>query len=249
MNNTEYTDFGIENIHPNEKRKRVNDLFDSVASNYDLMNDLMSLGVHRLWKRYAAHISNVKSGDVVLDVAGGTGDMARKFSQRVGGQGSVYICDLSYEMLAMGRNRLINSGDYKNIEIIQGDAENLPFQDNQFDMISVAFGLRNMADKQQSLASMYSKLKYGGKLLILEFSHLVLNIFKPLYRSYSDGYIPALGKIVARDEPSYRYLVDSIKRHPNQETLKTMIEQVGFSRVCYHNLSGGIVAIHTAYKL
>jgi len=249
MSYSEYTDFGIENIHPDEKRRRVNDLFDSVASNYDLMNDLMSLGVHRLWKRYADHVSNIKLGDVVLDVAGGTGDMARKFTKRVGDQGSVYICDVSYEMLVMGRNRLINSGDYKNIRIIQGDAEILPFRDNQFDIISVSFGLRNMADKQRALASMYSKLKYGGKLLILEFSDLVLNMVKPLYRSYSNYYIPALGKIIARDEPSYRYLVDSIQRHPNQETLKKMIEQVGFSRVSYLNLTGGIVAIHTAYKL
>lgn len=249
MSNTEYTDFGIENIHPDEKRRRVNDLFDSVASNYDLMNDLMSLGVHRLWKKYADHVSNINLGDVVLDVAGGTGDMARKFTKRVGDQGSVYICDVSYEMLVMGRNRLINSGDYKNIRIIQGDAETLPFKDNQFDIISVSFGLRNMADKQRALASMYSKLKYGGKLLILEFSDLVLNMVKPLYRSYSNYYIPALGKIVARDEPSYRYLVDSIQRHPDQETLKKMIEQVGFSRVSYLNLTGGIVAIHSAYKL
>ena len=249
MDNSDYTDFGTEYVLPDEKRRRVNDLFDSVAGNYDLMNDLMSLGIHRLWKRYATHLASIRPGDLVLDVAGGTGDMARRFSPRVGKTGRVYICDVSYEMLDMGRNRLIDSGDIDNICITQGDAEHLPFKDNQFDLVCIAFGLRNVTDKQQALHSMYSKLKFGGQLMILEFSQLVVNFLKPGYRSYSDYYIPMLGKFIARDEPSYLYLVESIRRHPDQETLKTMIKQAGFSRVNYLNMTGGIVALHTAYKL
>ncbi len=249
MDNSEYTDFGNEEVLPDEKRRRVNDLFDSVANNYDLMNDLMSFGIHRLWKRYAAHIANIKTGDKVLDVAGGTGDMAKQFSRRAGKSGKVYICDVSYEMLHMGRDKLTDLGDFKNIEMIQGDAEHLPFKDEMFDLVCISFGLRNVTDKDQALRSMFSKLKYGGQLLILEFSELVLNSLRPVYRGYSDHYIPMLGRYIARDEPSYRYLVESIRRHPNQETLKQMIEQAGFSRVDYLNMTGGIVAVHSAFKI
>ncbi|NNE38524.1 MAG: ubiquinone/menaquinone biosynthesis methyltransferase, partial [Gammaproteobacteria bacterium] len=202
MDNSDYTDFGTENVHPDEKRRRVNTLFDSVASNYDLMNDLMSFGIHRLWKGYAAYISSIKKGDTVLDVAGGTGDMAKRFSRQTGKTGRVYICDVSYEMLHKGRGHLIDSGGFQNIELIQGDAEQLPFKDNQFDLICIAFGLRNVTDKNLALRSMYSKLKFGGQLLIVEFSDLILDILKPVYRSYSDYYIPVLGKYLARDEPS-----------------------------------------------
>ncbi len=249
MGNSEYTDFGIEEVLPDEKRKRVNDLFDSVATNYDLMNDLMSFGIHKLWKRYAVHIAKIKMGDQVLDVAGGTGDMARQFSRRSGKTGQVYICDVSFEMLQMGRNRLFDTGDFQNVEMIQGDAEHLPFKDNMFDLVCISFGLRNVTDKDQALRSMYSKLKYGGQLLILEFSEVSLDMLKPVYQSYSDRYIPILGRYIARDESSYRYLVESIRRHPNQETLKQMIEQVGFDRVDYFNMIGGVVAVHIAYKL
>jgi demethylmenaquinone methyltransferase / 2-methoxy-6-polyprenyl-1,4-benzoquinol methylase len=249
MDQFEHTDYGYERVTLDEKRKRVLNLFDAVASNYDLMNDFMSFGAHRFWKQYAAYISGLKQGDKVLDVAGGTGDMACLFATRVGESGTVTICDLSYKMISMGRNRLLDSGLYKSIRYVQGDAENLPFTDNTFDLICIAFGLRNVADKSKALKSMYSKLKYGSSILIIEFSRVVSSRARDIYQKYSDYYIPLLGKVIARDENSYRYLVESIRLHPDQENLKTMIEQAGFTRVNYINLTGGMVAIHRAYKL
>jgi len=249
MKKSNYTDFGYEKMLPEEKRKRVSNLFNSVAGKYDLMNDLMSLGVHRYWKHFTANIAGLREGDSVLDIAGGTGDMARLFAPRVGVSGSVTVCDLSYEMVAAGRSRLLNYGIYKTVRYVQGDAENLPFADNSFDLVSIAFGLRNITDKPKALRSFFSKLKYGSSLYILEFSKVTLPLLRDVYHQYSDNYIPILGKIIAKDEASYRYLVESIRMHPDQESLKFMIEQAGFSRVEYNNLSGGIVAIHKAYKL
>ena len=249
MEKLDYTDFGYEQVRVEAKRDRVLDLFDSVANRYDLMNDLMSVGAHRGWKKFAAHISGLKYGDKVLDVAGGTGDMTRIFAPMVGENGNVTICDLSHEMIHMGRNRLLDIGIYKNVAYVQGDAENLPFIDNSFDLICIAFGLRNLTDKSKALRSMYSKLKYGSSILILEFSSVVVPGIREIYHKYSDSIIPLLGKVIARDEKSYRYLVESIRLHPDQETLKSMLEKAGFGRVKYFNLSGGVVAIHTAYKL
>jgi demethylmenaquinone methyltransferase/2-methoxy-6-polyprenyl-1,4-benzoquinol methylase len=249
MNQADFTDFGFEKVSPQEKRDRVADLFDSVAPGYDIMNDLMSFGVHRIWKRYVAGISGIRPGNRILDVAGGTGDMAGMFSTRTGRDGYVTICDISHEMLEQGRNRLLDKGIPGNVEFVQGDAENLPFRDKSFDLINIAFGLRNITDKPAALRSIYSKLKYGSKLIILEFSKVTLPVLQGPYTFYSNKYIPLLGRLIAGDEPSYRYLVESIRMHPDQETLKTMIENAGFSRVRYNNLSGGIVAVHTAYKL
>lgn len=249
MSDAEYTDFGYEQVTPGEKRRRVGELFDSVATRYDLMNDLMSLGIHRFWKRYAVHIAGIRAGDHILDVAGGTGDMARLFCDRVGTAGSVTICDISHEMVCMGRDRLTDSGNAGNIRFVQGDAENLPFIDNSFDFICIAFGLRNVTDKQRALESMYAKLKYGSSIFILEFSRVLIPSLGRIYDKYSDVCIPAMGRYFANDEASYRYLVESIRMHPDQETLKSMLEAAGFSRVHYYNLSGGIVAIHKACKI
>ncbi len=249
MMTTDSTDFGFQKVLPEDKTRRVAEVFSSVSSRYDLMNDLMSFGVHRLWKRFAVHISGVKKGQTVLDAAGGTGDLARLFHQRVGEDGWVLFIDINNAMLLQGRNKLIDEGILKGIDYVQANAEHLPFQDNSFDCICIAFGLRNVTDKQAALKSMYEKTRYGGCMIILEFSRTVLPWLKPLYDAYSFKIIPWLGKIVANDEESYRYLVESIRMHPDQETLKRMIEDAGFTKVDYYNLSGGIVAIHKAYKL
>ena len=249
MNSVDYTDFGYEQVSRQEKKKRVLNLFDSVAARYDWSNDLMSFGIHRLWKQYVVHISGLKRGDRVLDLAGGTGDMTRLIAPRVGDTGNITICDLSHEMISMGRNRLLERGIFKNVRYIQGDAEDLPFIKNSFDLVDIAFGLRNVADKPKALRSIFSTLKYGSPLIIIEFSRVVLPLLRDIYHKYSDYYIPLLGKLLAKDEKSYRYLVESIRMHPDQETLKIMLEKAGFSRVEYFNLSGGVVAIHRAYKL
>jgi demethylmenaquinone methyltransferase/2-methoxy-6-polyprenyl-1,4-benzoquinol methylase len=248
MSNTNTTDFGFEKISPLDKTNRVANVFSSVASNYDLMNDLMSFGAHRLWKRMAIHLAAVRSGQHVLDLAGGTGDLALLLHKRVGDEGLVFISDINSDMLKQGRNKLIDHGVVKGINYIQANAERLPFQNNSFDRISIAFGLRNVTDKNAALKSMYEKLRYGGCLIILEFSSVVIPQLKKLYDAYSFKVIPWLGKVIAKDEESYRYLVESIRKHPDQETLKEMLEQAGFSQIEYYNLSGGIVAIHTAYK-
>lgn len=243
------TDFGYQKVTPEEKTRRVSEVFSSVASNYDLMNDLMSAGMHRLWKRYTVHISNVKKRSKVLDVAGGTGDLAVLYRQRVGDDGRVVISDINSNMLAEGRDRLIDKGYLTGLEFVQANAETLPFMDNTFDCVSIAFGLRNVTDKSKALSSMYDKLKYGGNAVILEFSTLVLPLFGKLYEKYSLNIIPAIGKWIAKDKASYQYLVESIRTHPDQETLKKMMEIAGFSHVSYYNLTGGIVAIHIGYKI
>ncbi len=242
-------DFGFEKVPPQEKTRRVDEVFSSVATRYDLMNDLMSFGIHRLWKRYAVQLSEVRSGQNVLDVAGGTGDMARLYHARAGEDGLVLVTDINNDMLREGRNKLLDQGLVRGINYVQANAENLPFAANRFDCVSIAFGLRNVTDKLRALRSMYDKTRYGGRLIILEFSTVVLPHFRQLYDEYSLKFIPWLGKTVAHDEASYRYLVESIRMHPDQETLKHMIEEAGYARVEYHNLTGGIVAVHRAWKI
>ena len=249
MIDSQTTDFGFQTVTPEEKTRRVSRVFSSVAGNYDLMNDLMSAGMHRLWKRYAVHISQIKPGAMVLDVAGGTGDLAALYRQRIGDRGRVVISDINNAMLHEGRDRLIDKGYVSGIEFVLGNAEYLPFADNTFDCVSIAFGLRNVTDKATALASMHDKLKFGGNLVVLEFSKLVLPVLGKLYDRYSFDVIPAIGKWVAKDGDSYRYLVESIRKHPDQETLRTMMENAGFSQVTYYNLSGGIVAVHKGYKI
>ena len=249
MADSQLTHFGFQTVTPEEKTRRVSQVFSSVAGNYDLMNDLMSAGLHRLWKRYAVHISQIKSGGMVLDVAGGTGDLATLFRQKVGDRGRVVISDINNAMLREGRDRLIDKGFISGIEYVQGNAECLPFAGNTFDCVCIAFGLRNVTDKAMALSSMYDKLMFGGNIIILEFSSLVLPLLAKLYDRYSFDIIPTVGKWVAKDADSYRYLVESIRKHPDQETLKKMMEHAGFSRVSYYNLSGGIVAVHKGYKI
>ncbi len=245
----DYTDFGFRQVRPEEKTRRVYEVFASVASRYDLMNDLMSFGIHRFWKRFAAGLVRLKDGAMVLDVAGGTGDMAMLYAGKAGAAGRIFVSDINHEMLAIGRGRLIDRGHSAAISYIQADAECLPFAANTFDLVSIAFGLRNVTDKSAALASMHGTLKFGGSVLILEFSRLVIPLLQDLYDRYSCKCIPLMGKVVADDEESYRYLVESIRMHPDQETLQAMLEAAGFSRVEYYNLSGGIVAVHRGYKL
>lgn len=247
--NTKSTDFGYQEVTHEEKTSRVAEVFQSVSGSYDVMNDLMSFGVHRLWKRQAVHLSGVKKGQSVLDVAGGTGDLSRMFHQRVGQEGNVLMTDINSAMLYEGRDKMIDAGIVSGIDYTQASAEVLPFAGNSFDCISIAFGLRNVTDKQKAINSMFEKLRYGGCLIILEFSKTNLSLLSRLYDAYSLNVIPKIGKIVAKDEASYQYLVESIRMHPDQETLKSMIEAAGFSKVEYFNLTGGIVAIHRAYKL
>ena len=213
------------------------------------MNDLMSLGVHRLWKRHAVHVCAIRKNDQVLDLAGGTGDIASLILPKLGNNGSLTVSDINANMLQHGRDRFINGGVINGINYVQANAEVLPFADNSFDCITIAFGLRNVTDKARALRSMYSKLKYGGRVMVLEFSHTVTPLLGKIYDQYSFKLIPRIGKLVAKDEASYQYLVESIRMHPDQETLKQMMEQAGFEKVSYLNLSGGIVAIHRGYKL
>lgn len=242
------TDFGFQSIPWGDKAEKVANVFHSVADRYDLMNDLMSFGIHRLWKYYTIEMSGVRSGQRVLDIAGGTGDLTEKFSHLVGPQGHVVLADINSSMLNKGRDRLIDSGIISNVTYVQANAERLPFPDNHFDCISIAFGLRNVTDKEAALQSMYHILKPGGRLLVLEFSHPVLPFLEPLYDTYSFNVLPCLGYLVTGDEDSYRYLAESIRMHPDQETLKNMILSTGFDECEYHNFSGGIVALHRAYK-
>ncbi len=242
------THFGFREVPEAAKAGMVADVFRSVASKYDLMNDLMSLGTHRLWKQFADAEANVRTGERVLDLAGGSGDMARKFARRVGPRGQVVLADINDAMLEVGRARFADAGVAGNIEFVQADAECLPFPDDHFDCICIAFGLRNVTHQDRALASMYRVLKPGGRALVLEFSRPVLEPLGKVYDVYSFSVLPWLGKMVARDEASYRYLAESIRKHPDQETLKKMMEQAGFGRVHYFNLSGGIVALHKGYK-
>ncbi|MEK7206810.1 MAG: bifunctional demethylmenaquinone methyltransferase/2-methoxy-6-polyprenyl-1,4-benzoquinol methylase UbiE [Pseudomonadota bacterium] len=242
------THFGFRDVPESAKDGLVGEVFHSVAQKYDLMNDLMSLGVHRLWKRFTIETSGVRPGNRVLDVAGGTGDLAALFAARVGPQGRVVLADINDSMLEVGRGRLADRGVVGNVEFVQANAEELPFPSDSFDCVSIAFGLRNVTHIDRALASMLRVLKPGGRLLVLEFSRPVLPGLNRLYDSYSFNVLPWLGRVIARDEGSYRYLAESIRKHPDQETLKGMMEAAGFERVHYFNLSGGIVALHKGYK-
>ncbi len=242
------THFGFRDVPEAAKAGLVADVFRSVASKYDLMNDLMSLGTHRLWKQLADAEAGVRAGERVLDLAGGSGDMARKFARRVGPRGQVVLADINDAMLEVGRARFADAGVAGNVEFVQADAECLPFPDDHFDCICIAFGLRNVTHQDRALASMYRVLKPGGRALVLEFSKPVLEPLSKVYDVYSFSILPWLGKVVAKDEGSYRYLAESIRKHPDQETLKRMMEQAGFGRAHYFNLSGGIVALHKGYK-
>lgn len=243
------TDFGFEEVPLDEKARRVSSVFSSVADRYDLMNDLMSFGVHRLWKRFVIEMSGVRRGEKVLDVAGGTGDLAAKFVHRVGKGGMVVLADLNADMLEIASNRLIDSGVLEGVAFVQADAESLPFADNQFDVVSIAFGLRNVTRKERALESMLRVLRPGGRLLILEFSKLRIPFLVPLYRSYLMNTIPRMGQVIAGDSASYRYLAESIQMHPPQEKLLEMMREAGFERCDCHNLSGGIAAVHRGYKI
>lgn len=243
------THFGFREVPLGTKKALVNEVFRSVSGKYDLMNDLMSLGIHRLWKRFAIQASGVRGGAKVLDVAAGSGDLAAKFARRVGRQGLVVLSDINESMLARGRARLADEGIAGNVEFVRADAENLPFRADYFDCVSIAFGLRNVARMDRALASMWHVLKPGGRLLVLEFSRPRSEGLRKIYDAYSFAVLPRLGKMVVGDEQSYRYLVESIRRHPDQETLQQMMERCGFERVQYFNLSGGIVALHKGFKL
>lgn len=243
------TDFGFRRVRMRDKAGLVDGVFTSVADKYDLMNDLMSLGAHRLWKRFALSQSGVRPGHRVLDVAGGTGDLAAGFAERVGSAGLVVLTDINDAMLARGRVRLVDRGIVGNVAYVLSDAEMLAFGDNQFDCVSIAFGLRNVTHIDLALASMFRVLRPGGRVLILEFSQPVSPSLARLYDAFSFSVIPRLGKIVAGDEHSYRYLVESIRKHPPQEVLEKMMADAGFERVHHLNLSGGIVALHMGYKL
>ncbi len=245
---SEPTHFGYQTVPSAEKSHKVADVFNSVASKYDLMNDLMSFGIHRLWKRFAIGLCQLHPGQRVLDLAGGTGDHALKISSLVGKQGQVILADINHSMLALGQDRLIDHGAIHNTEIVQTDAERLAFLDNYFDRILISFGLRNVTRPNQALISMYRCLKPGGMLIILEFSKPTTRLLSKIYDAYSFQLLPKIGKIVAKDEASYQYLAESIRMHPTQEELKSMIEQSGFENCDYHNLSGGIVALHRGYK-
>jgi len=244
----ETTHFGYETVPVGDKAQRVKGVFDSVAGSYDLMNDLMSGGLHRLWKRFTIAQAAVRRGQSVLDLAGGTGDLAGKFASQVGSSGHVVLADINASMLRQGRSRLIDAGVAGNLSIAQVNAECLPFAPSSFDCITIAFGLRNVTDKEAALASMLRVLKPGGKLLILEFSKPA-EALKPVYDLYSFRILPLLGKLVADDEASYQYLAESIRMHPGQEELLGMMRDAGFERCRYHNLAGGIVALHVGYKI
>ena len=239
------THFGFESVDEQDKARRVRSVFDSVAPKYDVMNDLMSMGLHRAWKAYTVLVANVKEGQQVLDIAGGTGDLAMAFAPKVGTTGRVVHTDINESMLREGRNRLIDAG--VNLPTLVCDAEHLPFGDDHFDVVTVAFGLRNMTHKDNALREMNRVLKPGGKLLVLEFSKVAKPLEK-LYDWYSFKVLPKIGKLVANDDASYQYLAESIRMHPSQEELKTLMKNTGFGHVDYHNMSGGVVALHVGIK-
>lgn len=244
----ETTHFGYKTVPVDDKATLVKDVFDSVASRYDIMNDLMSGGLHRLWKRRTVEQAGVRKGHVILDLAGGTGDLALKFARLVGPLGHVVLADINAAMLRQGRRRMVDAGVAGNLSIAQVDAQNLPFADNTFDRITIAFGLRNVTDQDAALRSMYRVLKPGGKLLILEFSQ-PNETLKPAYDLYSFKMLPLLGRLIASDADSYQYLAESIRMHPDQETLLGMLHAAGFERCRYQNLAGGIVALHSGYRI
>ncbi len=243
------THFGYRAVDAQEKAGLVRGVFDSVASKYDLMNDLMSFGVHRLWKRFAIELAGIRSGQRVLDLASGTGDLADRMADLVGPQGMVLMTDINAAMLSVGRDRMINRGHVGNLAYVQVDAEALPFADDSLDLVTIAFGLRNVTNKAEALGAMYRVLKPGGRALVLEFSKPVNKPLEKLYDLYSFRVLPKMGDLVAKDAESYRYLAESIRMHPDQETLKALMESVGFERCDVHNLTGGIVAAHRGFKI
>ncbi len=242
------THFGYETVAVEDKARRVRGVFDSVAGKYDIMNDLMSGGLHRLWKHFTIEQAGIRKGHMVLDLAGGTGDFSGKFAGKVGSDGHVILADINHAMLSEGRSRLIDRGIAGNLSIAQVNAENLPFAENSFDVVTMAFGLRNVTDKEAALRSILATLKPGGKALILEFSKPA-DALRPAYDLYSFKVLPTLGKLVADDATSYQYLAESIRMHPDQETLLGMMKDAGFERCRFHNLTGGVVALHVGYKI
>lgn len=242
------THFGYKTVKVEEKAGKVAEVFHSVAGKYDLMNDLMSGGVHRLWKRMTIEMSGVRRGDTVLDIAGGTGDLTAKFSRIVGPEGTVVLADINDSMLRVGRDRLTDLGIVNNVKFSQADVQYLPFPDNSFDVITIAFGLRNVTDKDLALRSMLRVLKPGGRLLVLEFSSPVNPLLSKIYDTYSFSILPKLGKLFASDADSYQYLAESIRMHPDQETLQGMMDNAGFANTDFHNMTGGVVALHRGVK-
>ena len=249
MSERETTHFGYREVPVEEKAGRVRQVFDSVASRYDLMNDLMSLGIHRLWKRQTVALSGVRRGQRVLDLAAGTGDLAERFARIVGTEGLVVMSDINAAMLTQGRDRLVDLGRVGNLRYVLANAERLPFASDLFDCVSIGFGLRNVTHKEWALEEMLRVLRPGGRALILEFSHPTSRALGRVYDLYSFSVLPGLGRLIAKDAQSYRYLAESIRMHPDQETLRAMMESAGFERCGYFNLSGGIVAIHRGFKL
>jgi demethylmenaquinone methyltransferase / 2-methoxy-6-polyprenyl-1,4-benzoquinol methylase len=249
MTEKDTTHFGFRDVPVAEKQKLVGKVFSSVAQKYDLMNDLMSFGIHRLWKRYFVATAGVRRGDRVLDLAGGTGDIAALIHERVGEEGSVVLGDINAEMLRVGRDRLTDRGLVRGLDWLQLNAEALPFPDRSFDLVTIAFGLRNVTDKQAALGEMHRVLKVGGRALILEFSQIQAAPLKPLYDFHSFQVLPRLGRLFAGDPESYQYLAESIRKHPGQDELRGMMESAGFERCDYRNLSSGIVAVHSGYRV
>ena len=249
MNGDNTTHFGYQTVAEADKAERVRGVFDSVATRYDLMNDLMSLGVHRLWKRFAMQLTGVRAGQRVLDLASGTGDLAARLAGLVGPTGLVVMSDINAAMLAQGRDRMLDDGRVGNVRYAQLDAEALPFPAGSFDCVTIGFGLRNVTHKERALAEMHRVLRPGGRALVLEFSHPTAAPLKAAYDLYSFQVLPRLGRLVANDEASYRYLAESIRMHPDQETLKGMMEAAGFERCDVHNLTGGVVAVHRGFRL
>jgi demethylmenaquinone methyltransferase / 2-methoxy-6-polyprenyl-1,4-benzoquinol methylase len=248
MTDERSTDFGFQRVPPEDKARRVRGVFDSVADHYDLMNDLMSAGTHRIWKRFTLALANLRAGQRALDVAGGSGDLAAGLARQVGERGLVVLTDINAAMLRRGRDRLINAGCVGNVEYVQADAQSLPFPDGSFDCITIGFGLRNVTDKGAALTAMRRALKPGGQLLVLEFSHPKVPGLQRLFDAYSFRVLPLLGKLVAHDAASYRYLAESIRVHPDPESLLKMMQDAGLEGCRYHSLSGGIVAVHRGYR-
>ena len=248
MSESKTTHFGFKDVPVEEKAGKVAEVFHSVADKYDVMNDLMSFGIHRLWKRYTIEMSGVRKRHKVLDIAGGTGDLAAKFSRIVGDSGEVVLSDINASMLGVGRSRMVDRGLLTNMEYVQANAESLPFPDNYFDCITIAFGLRNVTEKANALKSMYRIVKPGGRVLVLEFSKPASPLLSKVYDLYSFKILPKIGELVANDSESYRYLAESIRMHPDQQTLKEMMSEAGFEQCDYHNLTGGIVALHRGFK-